>query len=255
MPGRHISRDVKIAAIRLYERDLLDISDILDCCGFARRTWFRVLKLWRETGDVVSLQMGQPGRKRLLIREDLDYLLTLIRDNPDYFLDELLKLMETNRFISIHYTTIHRELERLNVSRKKLRKIALERDELRRADFVARMAQYDPDELGFLDEMSRDARSISRRYGRSRKDQRAMKKQPFVRGRRTSTTSFLTLEGITASTVVEGSMTKELFHTFLEEIVVSFRDFYYSSYHKITNEQLASKMYCIPRTEECFSVG
>ena len=166
--------------------------------------------------------MGQPGRKRLLICEDLDYLLTLIRDNPDYFLDELLKLMETNRFISIHYTTIHRELERLNISRKKLKKIALERDELRRADFVARMAQYDPDELGFLDEMSRDARSISRRYRRSRKNKRAMKKQPFVRGRRTSTTSFLTLDGITASTVVEGSMTKELFHTFLEEIVVSF---------------------------------
>ena len=83
-----------------------------------------------------------------------------------------------------------------------------------------------------------------------------MKKQPFVRGQRTSTTSFLTLEGITALTVVEGSMTKELFHTFLEEIVVSFRDFYYySSYRKITNEQLASKMYCIPRTEKCFSVG
>ena len=96
MPGRHISRDVKIAAIRLYERDLLEITDILDCCGFSRRTWFRVLKIWRETGDVVSPQMGQPGRKSLLIREDLDYLLTLIRDNPDYFLDELLKLMETN---------------------------------------------------------------------------------------------------------------------------------------------------------------
>jgi hypothetical protein len=109
--------------------------------------------------------MGQPGRKRLLIREDLDYLLTLIRDNPNYFLDELLKLMETNRFISIHYTTNHRELERLNVSRKKLRKIALERDELRRSDFVAQMAQYDPDELGFIDEMSRDACSISRWFG------------------------------------------------------------------------------------------
>lgn len=88
-------------------------------------------------------------------------MLTLIHDNPNYFLDELLKLLETNRFISIHYSTIHHELERLNVSRKKLKKIALERDELRRADFVAWMAQYDPDEHGFLDEMSRDARSIS----------------------------------------------------------------------------------------------
>ena len=146
-------------------------------------------------------------------------MLTLIHDNPNYFLDELLKLLETNRFISIHYSTIHRELERLNVSRKKFKKIALERDELRRADFVARMAQYDPDEHGFLDEMSRDVRSISRRYGQSHKNQCAMKKQAFVRGQQTSTTSFLTLDGITALTVVEGSMTKELFHTFLEEVV------------------------------------
>lgn len=111
MPGRHISCDVKVAAVRLHERDLLDVNDILDCCGFSCRTWFRVLKLWRETGDVVSPRMGQPGRKRLLICEDLDYLLTLIRDNSDYFLDELLKLLETNRFISIHYTTVHREFE------------------------------------------------------------------------------------------------------------------------------------------------
>ena len=66
-------------------------------------------------------------------------------------------------------STVYRELERLNVSQKKLKKIALERNEERRADFIARMAQYGPEELGFLDEMSKDARSIGRRYGRSRK--------------------------------------------------------------------------------------
>jgi hypothetical protein len=137
-------------------------------------------------------------------------------------LDELLYLLATNRFISVHYTTIYHELERLNISRKKLKKIALERNEERRADFVARMAQYDPEELGFLDEMSKDARSIGRRYGRSRKGRRAEKKQVFVRGRRTSTEALLTLDGIAAGTVVEGSMTKELFLEYLEFNVVSY---------------------------------
>jgi hypothetical protein len=32
---RKISRDVKIAAVRLYERNLLELDDILDCCGIA----------------------------------------------------------------------------------------------------------------------------------------------------------------------------------------------------------------------------
>jgi transposase len=173
MGFRIIGRDVKIAAIRLYECGLLDLDDILDCCGFSRRTWFRVWKLWSETGNVVSEASSLRGRLRDLDQEDLGYLLKLIHENPDYFLDELLGLLETNYFIAVHYTTIFRELERLNVSRKKLKKIALERNEERRADFVARMAQYDPEELGFLDEMSKDERSIGRRYGRSRKNQRA----------------------------------------------------------------------------------
>ena len=158
---------------------------------------------------------------RILDQEDLTYLLDLIHDNPDYFLDELLRLLKTNRFISVHYMTIFYELERLNVSRKKLKRIALERDEDRRADFVARMAHYSLEELGFIDEMSKDGRSIGRRYGRAWKNKRAQKKQVFVRGRRTSTDALLTLDGIIAGTVVEGSMTKELFLEFLEFIVVS----------------------------------
>jgi hypothetical protein len=58
-----------------------------------------------------------------------------------------------------------------------------------RAAFIERMAQYSPEELGFLDEVSKDERSIGRHYGRARKGERAKKKQPFVRGRRTSTES------------------------------------------------------------------
>jgi hypothetical protein len=145
----------------------------------------------------------------------------LIRDNPDYFLDELLSLLETNHFISVHYTTIFRELEQLDVSQKKLNKIALERDKERRADFIACMAQYSPEEVGFLNEMSKDACSVGRCYGRSRRNTRAQKKQAFVRGQRTSTEALLTLNGIVAGTVVEGSMMKELFLEYLEFNVVS----------------------------------
>ena len=172
---------------------------------YSRRTWFRIWKLWRETGDVGPEKQSIQGCVRYLDQEDLDYLLELIRNNPDYFLDELLYLLETNHFISIHYTTIYRELEHLNVSWKKLKKIALEWNEEHRADFIAQMAQYGPEELGFLDEMSKDARSIGRRYGRSRKGKQAEKKQVFVHGRRTSTEALLTLDGIVAGTVVEGS--------------------------------------------------
>ncbi|KAF8995509.1 hypothetical protein BDQ17DRAFT_1250725, partial [Cyathus striatus] len=46
------------------------------------------------------------------------------------------------------------------------------------------------------------------------------KSQPFVHGHRTSTEALLSLDGIVARTVVEGSMTKVLFLDWLEHDVL-----------------------------------
>ncbi|KAJ7690878.1 Homeodomain-like protein [Mycena rosella] len=125
MGNRSIHRDVKITAINLYEQGHLSLKDILSCVGFSRSTFFRVLKLWRTTGDVVRPRK-RTGRPRLLHHDDVDYLVRLVQHQPDWFLDELLNLLKHNRFISVHYTTIHRELERAGMSTKKLKEIAEE---------------------------------------------------------------------------------------------------------------------------------
>jgi hypothetical protein len=149
-----------------------------------------------------------------------EYLKRLIRHRPDWFLDELKYLLQTNRFISAHFTTVHRELVRAGISDKKVKKVASERNENLRADFIARMAQYSPEQLGFLDEVSKDERTAFRARGRSRKGTRAVRKGVFVRGRRFSAEGLLSMDGIIASTVVEGSMTRALFLEFLEFTVV-----------------------------------
>jgi hypothetical protein len=35
MTFRKVSRDVKLAAIQLHQRDILPLCDILECCGFS----------------------------------------------------------------------------------------------------------------------------------------------------------------------------------------------------------------------------
>ena len=50
MPFCKISPDVKFAAIRIYERGLLPL---VDCLDFSESTFYGVLKLWGDTGDVV----------------------------------------------------------------------------------------------------------------------------------------------------------------------------------------------------------
>ena len=68
--------------------------------------------------------------------------------------------MESNRFILVHFSTIHRELQCAGVSLKKLRKIAKERDEDLRADFMRRVAQYAPEEMIWIDETSKDEQTL-----------------------------------------------------------------------------------------------
>lgn len=140
MPYHRISHDVKIAAIRLYERELLPLEDILDCCRISRCTFFRILQLWRTTGDVVNHNYHRCGNHRILVTDDVQYLLRLVRHRPDWFLDELADLLLENRFISVHFSTICHELKHTGYSLKKLKKIALERSEEKRAAFVYHMA-------------------------------------------------------------------------------------------------------------------
>lgn len=226
MVFRKISRDVKIAAINFYEQGHLSLKDILDCVGFSRSTFFRILHLWRTTGDVVSHKKSL-GRPRLLHVDDIQYLLRLVRHSPDWFLDELLRLLKTNRFISLHYTTIHRELERAGMSTKDLTVIAEERSEPTRWDYTRKAAQYPPEYLGFLDETSKNDKTPSRRRGRAPKGKRAIKRQKFVRGPRATATALLTLDGIVATKVVAGSMHRDQYLEFLEHQVVCIHFFPY----------------------------
>ncbi|KIJ93514.1 hypothetical protein K443DRAFT_645432 [Laccaria amethystina LaAM-08-1] len=211
MVFRRISPDVKRAAIRIYENNLMDLDDILDCLDMSESTFFRALQLYRETGDVEKPKSTTRGRPRKLHFDDLTYMTALINHRPDWFLDELLGLLDTNRFISVHFTTIYRELERSGVSLKKLRRIAKERDEDLRADFVRMMGQYQPEQIGFLDEFSKDERTLHRRR-------------------------LLSLDGVVASTVVEGSMTREKYLYFLEHSVVSSVSTPYASYITISRK-------------------
>jgi transposase len=69
---RKISRNVKIAALNLHENNVLTLPDILASVGFSESTFYRVLQLWRETGDVVSHQHGnKAGCHRLLHFDDV----------------------------------------------------------------------------------------------------------------------------------------------------------------------------------------
>ncbi|KAG2116348.1 hypothetical protein BD769DRAFT_1363032 [Suillus cothurnatus] len=83
------------------------------------------------------------------------------------------------------------------------------------------MAQYEPEELRFQDETSKDKRTLGKSNGRSLMGTHAVKKQVFIHGHRLSGLGLLTIDGMIAISVIEGSFTTASFKTFIEGDVVS----------------------------------
>ena len=69
----------------------------------------------------------------------------------------------------------------MSISQKKLKITAQECNKMGCAAFIECMAQYSPEELGFLDEVLKDEQSIGWHYGRARKSKCAKKKHEECR--------------------------------------------------------------------------
>ncbi|KAF8546342.1 hypothetical protein OG21DRAFT_1427215 [Imleria badia] len=84
------------------------------------------------------------------------------------------------------------------------------------------MAKYNPEQIGFIDETSKDEQTVYQRYGRSSKGHCANSNQVFVHGHQTTIEALLpvTLDGIIFATVVEGSMTLVVLLDWLENSMV-----------------------------------
>jgi hypothetical protein len=88
--------------------------------------------------------------------------------------------------------------------------------------------EFQPEQLIFLDESSKDERTISRNYGYSFSNQIAAKKVVFLRGIRYTILPALTVDGFIACDIMKGSCTKERFRTFILSQVVSISNLYLS---------------------------
>lgn len=112
------------------------------------------------------------------------YLESLLERTPDLYLRELQKDLAINRKVYATYSTISRTLKARGFSRKKLTIPAREQDDNVRAEYLARIRQYSPDQLVFVDESSCDRRTGRRAYGWAPTGTRSRRREYFVRGTR-----------------------------------------------------------------------
>ena len=139
-------------------------------------------------------------------------------------MDEIQEELLLRRGVNVSIPTLTRTLRCLHFTHKDVSGKALERNDRRRAIYMNRVAEImtDPEQLMFGDEASKDERTSNRRRGWSRQGMRCVQRKCFVRGKRYSLLPIITLDGIIAHDIIEGSVTSERFVEFLRELVVSF---------------------------------
>jgi transposase len=199
----------------------LAVEDIATLVGCSVRTVYSVLACWRDWKEVCNPLACKRGAPRLLDKADLRYIRGAIEARPKIYLDELQEELAYARGVEVSIATLSQTLRRMAYSYKRVSRAALERNEDLRAIWIAEYGDIPREFFVWLDESSIDDSTNHRHNGWALTGLACVSREMFLRGHRYSILPALTVDGIVALDIVEGSINKDLFITFLKEQIVS----------------------------------
>ena len=219
----YISNDLKGRIPALHYEQGYSVKKICQLLNIKKTLAYETLKLHRKFGVPYNPHARQRGlRPRCLTSTDISFVRALLNQQHTIYLDEIQEQLLSRRGVKVSIPTLTRTLRRLHFTNKDVSGKALERNERDRAIYMNRIAELvpNPDMFMFGDEASKDERTSNRRRGWSRRGTRCVQRKCFVRGKRFSILPIITLDGIIAHDIIEGSVTTEKFVDFLRELVV-----------------------------------
>jgi transposase len=218
-----ISNDLKARIPVLHYEQGFTVNKICSILNIRKTLAYETLRHHRAYGVAFDPNARRRGvQRRALTSTDLAFIRMLLNQQHTVYLDEIQDQLLSRRSVKVSIPTLTRTLRRLHFTHKDVSGKALERNDRLRAIYMNRIADLvpDPEMLMFGDEAHKDERTSNRRTGWSRRGTRCIQRKCFVRGRRFSMLPILTLDGIIAHDIIEGSVTSERFVEFLRELVV-----------------------------------
>ena len=114
------SLDFRQKVIQVYEEEKLSIAKLAQRFKVAKSFVQKLIKQWRETGDLNPKK--PPGGKRLKLSPAQIILVgDWVEEKNDITLKEIKKRLEEQEGISVSISTVFRTLQNLNLTRKKKR--------------------------------------------------------------------------------------------------------------------------------------
>ncbi|KAG7365536.1 transposase [Nitzschia inconspicua] len=203
-----------VSLIHVYDIDCDFLSDVF---GPKRRTIHRWYEIFRERGLVEENNQVPPIRTSSWPEEVLARVGEYCKSRPTFYLEDLKEMLkrEFPDLTNISLSTICRALNfDLRLTRKVIAKAAREAAPAEIRDYEAQLrAIYSfPEQLVFIDELSKDGRHAYRRYTRSKKGMKAAVKLPCSGGKELSVLAALNFTGFVAWESTRGTFTRHEFH-------------------------------------------
>ena len=173
------------------------------------------LRRWEETGSVAAKPTGGSISP---LEEHASWLLTLIAEQPDLTLDEVVVAMRKRR-IAGSRSAVWRLFARHGISFKKsLHAAEQERADVARARrrWMREQGMFDPARLVFIDETSTSTNMVRLR-GRCQRGERLISRVPQGHWKTITFVAGLRHDKMVAPFVVDGPMTRATFLTYLEQ--------------------------------------
>ena len=172
----------------------------------------RVIERFETTGTVSPApypeQHAELHKKLTPIDELL--IIHLVADRPSIYLSELQQELLETTGTEVSLSAICKFLHKNGFTRHRLTKVALQRSEKDRQQYVSDVSVYNPEMYVFVDETGSDRRDAMRRFGYSLRGKPAKSQKLFVRA-----IGAICSEGVLDCKVVEGSVTADVFQDYI----------------------------------------
>ena len=159
MPFRHISPDLKERAVWLKNNGWLtgNICAILGISDKSLRRWCQNVE---QFGNVVPVHNPLRGRPSTLDAFQVHELIEMLNETPEVFLDEICDWVLVSQDVGLSRSAINKIIEDLGFTYKYMKKVAVERDEDGRRQWMeAIRAEFVAEQMVFVDESSKDDRT------------------------------------------------------------------------------------------------
>jgi transposase len=207
--AQHLDHQLRTSIVAWRLKQHRSIKEIKTLAGCSEHTIYQVLRLHRDYGVVHNPVACPRGRHRALLTSDINYLQSLLNANPSLYLDELQAQLAEVLDVEVSLATISRALRHLALTQKSLSKEALEKDELLRATWQAAYGDMPSNFFFWLDESGVDDMTNQWRNGWAPLGRACVHCATFLRGQRYSILPTLTVDGIVALDIFEGSVNKD----------------------------------------------